>query len=200
MPCRLLPSGSTWPRVSSREMARPPPQPLSEHSDHSLSGSCMVPVERFPRGPCSQGDGGQGRWVDRGLVLWGRGRPAFQTLQTVTRPARPCVAGSAGRSTASSRAWPSSTAAPKVPGPPASPSSPGTQGHRGSSRGSWGQGAGTLGRPCRCYHTGVPSHLAWECWGPTWKYGGFILSIQWTPCGVWGTVHLIQHDPPRACL
>lgn len=36
---------------------------------------------------------------------------------------------------------------------------------------------------------------------PRGHMGGFILSIQWVPCGVWGTAHLIQHDrSPRACL
>ena len=35
-----------------------------------------------------------------------------------------------------------------------------------------GEDPGALGRPCLCYHAGPPSHLAWERWGPTWKYGG----------------------------
>lgn len=41
-------------------------------------------------------------------------------------------------------------------------------------------GLGTLG-----------SHV--EIWG-------FIVSIQWTPCRVWGTIRLVQHNPPGACL
>ena len=122
--------------------------------------------------------------MDRGLVLRGRAHPAFQRRCGVTRPARPCVAGSAGRSTASSRAWPSSTAAPKVPGP-ASATSPGTQGHRGSSRGSWGEGPAPWGVPVFPTAPARPPRWPGNVGVPRGNVG-FILSIRWAPCGVWG--------------
>lgn len=183
MPCWPLPSGSTWSCVSSREMAQPPPQPLSEPVTRVSRGASRSPWGGFLGGP-ARGDGGRaGGWTGASCCGPGVTLHCRDTAESRVRPGRvlqaqrdgaQCLHGRGRRPLLHQRYLAARVRhLPWDPGPPWEP--PGLLGggprHPAASLSllphgpALPPGLGMLG-----------SHV--EIWG------GFILSIQWTPCGV----------------